>query len=64
MRLLHRRKKRIIGGNKSLRYYPVIAESQTCSSFPSDSGNSLADADYINAFSLVIFELGLNQCAI
>lgn len=26
MRLLHRRKKRIIGGNKSLRYYPVIAE--------------------------------------
>uniref|UniRef100_A0A8U7MU07 Uncharacterized protein n=1 Tax=Corvus moneduloides TaxID=1196302 RepID=A0A8U7MU07_CORMO len=26
MRLLHHRKKRIIGGNKSLRYYPVIAE--------------------------------------
>lgn len=26
MRLLHHRKKRIIGGNKSLRYYPVTAE--------------------------------------
>lgn len=64
MRLLHRRKKRIIGGNKSLRYYPVIAgKARTGSSFPIGSGNSLANAEYINTFSLVIFELDLNQWA-
>lgn len=56
MRLLHRRKKRIIGGNKSLRYYPVIARK---ASFPT----GLANAEYIDTFSLVIFELNLNQWA-
>jgi len=60
MRLLHRRKKRIIGGNKSLRYYPIIAgKTRTDSSSPTGSGNSLANAEY--TLSLVIFELDLNQ---
>lgn len=41
---------------------PVIAgKARTGSSFPTGSGNSLANAEYINTFSLVIFELNLNQ---
>lgn len=42
----------------------VIAEkARTGSSFPKDSGNSLADGECIKTFSLVIFELHLYQCA-
>lgn len=57
MRLLHRRKKRIIGGNKSLRYDSVITgKARTGSSFSTGSGNTQAKADYNNTFPLVVFE--------